>query len=317
MFISDKMKDIQLKKKDFDLLKILGTNSRASLRNISEELKISKQAASLKIKKLEVGIIAEYITIIDFFKLGYNNTHLYLKLQGIERKKHRENILELKKVGNISWIVTLFGDFDLAISIFYESLDEFHTILNKIYRIFGNSIKDKETFPILSQEIFLPQRRQTSILINPTKRIEISDKERKILNCIGTNARFNYANISPELKMECNTIKKNILRLQEKKIIRGYNLICNNNNLGNIWHICILNIVPGKNIKKIIEELRNKEEIPFISITVENKIIFDFICKNYESVRNFLNKLKIDFFNDIEGYRLLGVDELIKLKISF
>ena len=83
------MGKFKLNYKDQRLLELLDTNSRSTLVFLAEKLNLSKQAIRIKLKGfIQRGIILNYVSIINFFKLGYNNMHLYLMLQGIDKETY-------------------------------------------------------------------------------------------------------------------------------------------------------------------------------------------------------------------------------------
>src|SRR3989344_9006400 len=141
------MGKFKLNYKDQRLLELLDTNSRSTLVFLAEKLNLSKQAIRIKLKGfIQRGIILNYVSIINFFKLGYNNMHLYLMLQGIDRETYNRKIEEINKIREIVWIAELFGESDLGISILYKDISELSEILAKIDRIFGSFITQKEVY---------------------------------------------------------------------------------------------------------------------------------------------------------------------------
>ncbi len=143
--------------------------------------------------------------------------------------------------------------------------------------------------------------------------LNIERLDEKILSEIKNNARFNYLDLSIKLKKKPETIKKHILSLENKKIIKSYKLLLNYNRLGYLWHLCILNIVPGRGISNLLNYFKQEKRIPFVSITIENNIIIDFLSRDYQELKEFLNLLK-EKNKEIESYKILNVEKLIKLK---
>jgi len=60
------------------------------------KIKIESQKIIKAVKKLEkIGVIKNYYTVIDSFKLGYSCYRLYIKLQYATEKKKKEIIFFL------------------------------------------------------------------------------------------------------------------------------------------------------------------------------------------------------------------------------
>ena len=80
--------------------------------------------------------------------------------------------------------------------------------------------------------------------------------------------------------------------------------------------ICILNITPGSNLSSLLNLLKKENNVPFISTTIENNIIFDYVSKDYNELKEFLDKLQIEFSKIIDTYKILSVLNLEKLSDS-
>ncbi|MEK7548980.1 MAG: winged helix-turn-helix transcriptional regulator [Patescibacteria group bacterium] len=312
------MGKFKLNSKNLQLLELLDVNSRATLGFLAKKLNLSKQAIRIKINGfIQKGIILNYVSIIDFFKLGYNNAHLYLMLQGIEKKTYNKKIEELKKLKEIAWIAELFGEFNLGISILYKDISELSEILNKVNKIFGAFIIQKNIYFInkhfISKIKFISRDSKFIELSHDKKTLNINELDEKILSEIKNNARFNYFDLSDKFKKKPETIKKHILFLENENIIRGYKILLNYNGLGYLWNLCILKIFPAKSLSGLLASLKKEKRIPFVSVTIENNLIIDFLSADYQELRDFLNLLK-ERYKEIENYKILNIDKLIKLK---
>ncbi len=310
------MKEIKLNKKDFKLIEIICKNSKKSTLNISKELGISRQAVHKKLDKIRDRAILKFVTILNYPKLGYSNMHLYLKIQGVVRKDLIKKIKKAEDIENVTWVSTLMGDYDISLSIFFKSISELHRDLNKIYSIFKDSIRHKELHLIDEQfisHIVFSDKRKTIRRIGGDK-MKISDTDKKILNYIKSNSRFEWSKLISQLKLNYQTAKKHIKHLESEDIILGYGAIINYSTLDYSWNLCILNISSGHSLEKILEKIKIEKRVPFISTTVDNKIILDFVSRDYEELKEFLDKLKIEFPKEIEDYKILNIVNLRKLE---
>jgi DNA-binding Lrp family transcriptional regulator len=317
-YFNDIMDKFKLNYKDKRLLELLDINSRSTLGTLAEKLKISKQAIRIKLNGfIQKGIIINYVSIIDFFKLGYNNMHLYLMLQGIDKKVYHKKIEELVKLKEVAWTAELFGEANLGISILYKDTQELSEILTKINKIFNSFIIRRESHFIkmhfISRIDLISNYPETIKLCCDKKVITLEKIDEQILSEIKNNARFNYLDLSAKIKKKPETIKKHILFLEKNRIIRDYKILLNYNRLGYLWNLCILNITPGKDISHILNQFKEEKRIPFVSITIEDNIIIDFLSKDYQELKDFLNFFK-EKNKEIESYKILNVEKLIKLK---
>ena len=303
--------------KDLKLLGLLDINSRESLLNLSKKMGISSQAISKKIKHLLELNYFKFVTFIDLFSIGYNNAHVYLKLQGYERVDYEKFILEVSSIKGISWIAELFGDFDLGISFFYKSQLDLAKFIEKINSVGKNKIKEREIFFIKDHIISnVSFDKESDKIFN---KIELSDKyytlnkqESIILNKIKSNSRYSTYSLSEELKLDPKTINSYIKRLESLKIIRWYKIIPNYVKLNKMYNICLLDIKPGQNIQSLISFLEQERNIPFISCTFDNKIIFDYISQDYQELKDYVNILKNKFEDKILSYKVFSIEKIIK-----
>ena len=85
------MVDIDLK--DRKILYHLDLNCRQSNAQIGKKVGLSKEVVNYRIKKMEEeGIIKNYWTAINSFKLGYQVFRIYIKFQNVTEKKKQEII---------------------------------------------------------------------------------------------------------------------------------------------------------------------------------------------------------------------------------
>lgn len=301
------------------ILEILDRNCRATLREIATELRISKQAVHKKLLELQKKEISSYLTIINYYELGYNNIHLYLKIRGFEESQFETRLKSLNRLKNIAWLADFIGDFDIGISIFYKSLEDLEITLKKIYAILGKNILKKEMY-LLSRQI-IPiasskeiNRKYFEIVKTKNPEVRLSNLDNLILNKIVSNSRFNYLDVSENLGISRQTLKERIKNMEKKKIILGYKPLINYSSLGDSWSLCILKLFPIIDSSALLKILLKNRNIPFISITIDNSLIFDFKSKDHSQFKDFVKELKKDYNELIEDCLLLNVNKLHKLR---
>ncbi len=68
--------------KDRKILYELDKNARQTLSQIGKNVRLPKSVVAYRIKKLEeTGIIKNFYTVINFYKLGYINLAIYVNYQ--------------------------------------------------------------------------------------------------------------------------------------------------------------------------------------------------------------------------------------------
>ena len=81
---------VDLALKDRKILYELDLNCRQSNTQIGKKVGLSRQVVEYRIKKMEdEGVIQNYYTVIDTYKLGYTFYRYYINLQSISRKRNK------------------------------------------------------------------------------------------------------------------------------------------------------------------------------------------------------------------------------------
>lgn len=308
----------KLNLKDIKLLEILDINSRSSLKDISKKLNITKQACGKKIIQLKKNNIFKFNPVINYFNLGYNNLHMYFKLKNINSPEYDSIINNLEKDERITWIIRFFGDYDLGISIFFKTHLELKKILGGIYKLLGNYIIKEKKHWILKQfiqsfNITDTFKKNITVIENPGLNPDISSNELEIIKLLKQNCKMSFLELSKILDKKPVTVKKYLSSLEKKEIIPNYKILIDYNKIGFIWSLCYFKIKVNNNISTLINILNNENRIPFISITLEDDIIIDFLSKDYSELKDYINKIK-DEFPFIQEYFILNIDKLFKLK---
>lgn len=309
---------IKLKKKDIDLICLLDSNSRRNLSDLSKNLKISNQACNQKLKKLKNARIIKLITIIDYYKLGKNNIHIYYKLKGISDKERQKIINTLVSKNQIYWVVEFFGEKDLAISIIYTSIKELQEIINFIYDLMEEHILIEEKIQIVKQHILNfcvnnTDFREITTLEATNKKMNVTVLEQKIIKNIGKNARINYKKLSDDLNKNSKTITKCIKNLEKKQIIKKYKLLIDYNKLNYVWSLCYFKKEKKEKNNGLIKNLSLNKKIVFISETLEGNYILDIVSSDYSELKKTIEDIKIGNKN-ITDFSILNVDKIHKIK---
>ena len=83
----------KIDKYDKKILFELDQNSRKSAQQIARKVHLSKVSVINRINKLvKNGIIKNFITLVNYRKLGFSNFHVYYSLQNLSHEKEEEFI---------------------------------------------------------------------------------------------------------------------------------------------------------------------------------------------------------------------------------
>jgi Lrp/AsnC family leucine-responsive transcriptional regulator len=124
------------------IIKILNKNPKTHIINISNELKLTPEACSYRIKELtKKNIITSFSAILDGNKLNKIWAVFLFKVQNEEPNELKKFILS---ENNVSSFVNLLGDWNYSVTVFANNVKEIHTILMNFRNKFPEIIKEYE-----------------------------------------------------------------------------------------------------------------------------------------------------------------------------
>ncbi|MDP6647813.1 MAG: Lrp/AsnC family transcriptional regulator, partial [Candidatus Woesearchaeota archaeon] len=135
--------EIKFDKNDVKILKLLAPNSRISILEIAEKIKITPKTVASRIKHLENNkVIVGYRTMFDLEKLGYQYFKVHFNLHNITEQKEKMFRDYIKQHPNIIYDNEVLGGDDIEIEIQVKSLQDLRKIIEEIKTQFNSIIKN-------------------------------------------------------------------------------------------------------------------------------------------------------------------------------
>jgi len=144
---------------DFEILKIIVSNSRVSLVDMATKLKLSTKTIISRIKDLErKKIIIGYRTVFDLEKLGFQYYKVHFQLHNVSHDGKKEFKSYIKSHPNIIYDDEVLGGDDLEIELQVRDAIELRKIIEEIKERFGKMIKEYKTMLYYKEHkyLFLP-----------------------------------------------------------------------------------------------------------------------------------------------------------------
>jgi DNA-binding Lrp family transcriptional regulator len=131
--------------KDRKILYELDFDSRQSFSQLGKKVGLHRDVVAYRVNKLqEKGIIKNFYTEINEYKLGYSQVKFYLMYQNITPKIKQDIIDYLVKSSFINIVHSLEGQYDLCVISYVEKIPEFYNIwkdfIYKYRDFFSNQI---------------------------------------------------------------------------------------------------------------------------------------------------------------------------------
>jgi DNA-binding Lrp family transcriptional regulator len=218
--------------KDRQILYFLDRNSRQSFSKIAKKINIAKASVLYRVNKMiETGIIKNFYTVINPFKLGFIPFRFYLRFQYADPAIEKQIIDHFAHDPRAWWVASLNGKYSLAVNMLiknnHEFLDFWRTTLDK-YRYYIQ----EEVFSIYFQlcarnysylySSEVTQDIQKYIINNEEKKTTLTENEVALLRLLSNSARTPGVEIANHLNISPAGVNYLFKQLEKKEIILGY-----------------------------------------------------------------------------------------------
>lgn len=300
----------------------LDLNCRTPISRIAKKLRIGRNVANYRIKRLEKeGYIKNYISSLNLIPLGYKKYRIYFKIQQFSNQdKFVDFILKSK---NVIHFIKTQGYFDYSITIAVKSIKELDNFLMEIRTKFKDIIKEHHISILIYTKIF----KLSKLLLNKhenifktkkslgKKEIKIDEKDKKILRTLSQNANISLLDLSEKTNLSLDIVKYRLKKLNNT-LINSNRVILDINKLGYYHYIIMLkmNQITSSDQMKLDSWCTKKNNIIFYGKRLGN---FDFelsvAIQSIEELNSFFAELKKEFGSLIDSYELIINSELLKL----
>lgn len=199
---------------DKQILKELLENSRLPLFPIGKIVRLSRENVYYRIQNLiKQGIIRDFVASIDYESLGFQQFVVFIEFDKIDKEKESQIIEYLKKEESISWIGILSGNWSLTFDIFAKSNIELNDFIGKFFNSFEKNIGCYIILNLQESNYFFNKIIDKSISISNTKgkgNVKFDEIDLKILKKLNEDAKITYVDLSHDLNLSANAIKKRI-----------------------------------------------------------------------------------------------------------
>ncbi len=286
----------------------LDRNARIPEVQIAKKIGKSKEAVRYRIKKLvDSGIILRFTTWIDPIKIGYQTAKMYLHLANIPSKK-KEFIEYVKKDKRLFWLGIAEGVWNVGLTFFVKSNEEFFQLKNSLFSKFKDLIIESKTASVIAiyyhNKTFLHnEKSEWKSMFDSQSFYELDGMSKKVLRSFFKNSRENIATIAHNNKTSVDIVRNRMRKLEEQRIIEKYTIILNYEKLGYEFYKTFL----------YFKSLNEQELFRFMKYAMENPNIINFIkqisawdieleimCKSFVEYNEIISKLTEEFSKSIQ-----------------
>lgn len=297
--------------------------SNYSNKELSAELRKKPETISNHINSLiENKVIKHFYYSIDFTKLGYIQIKVYLKFLGIDKKN--EIIEFLKSLSNNIWIAELEGKYDLAASFLIKEISEIAEIHELLTNKFSNLISEKE-FLITKESSYFAfnydkELKNSEIIkyVLSNENYKLKDDEINLLRIIATNKKESLLEIANKNKVNYENAAYVLKKLKRDGIITSNKPFIDLRKIGFYLNkLCFsfkkYDPIVEKELKSFISKKNNATQ--YLKLIGHWDYEIEFIVKNKEQQKEFINEFRNIFKDYIQDYFILEIDEEHKMKL--
>lgn len=224
---------VKIDLKDRKILYQLDLNCRQSNTQIGKKVGLKKDVVAYRIKRMqEEGIIKNFWTAIDTFKLGYDVFRVYVSFQYVSQNIKNEIIQHFVNYKNTWTIKSHKGEINLATVIWTKNNYEFYRFwdetLNKYEDYFSKAIVSVYIQAICYKKSYLlgddynKSDREMYRSTCGAEGINIDEIDYKLLNEIAINARIPLIELAEKLGCSSQTVNYRLKNLIKSGIIQAF-----------------------------------------------------------------------------------------------
>jgi len=314
---------VKLDLNDYKILYYLDINSRQSLRTLSNKVRLPKSVVQYRIKRLEEkGVIKNFYTAIDFYKLGYINIGIHICYQYCTPLIEKQ-IIDHFKEHNLTWfIANVQGKYDLIVMFTVPNINHFFSFWKDTLFKFRNHFQLAE-FSFYPRSYYFPKtylltdnklkEDEKSIIVDGSEYTEINSMDYNILMEIALHARKPLTEIANKYNVSSAMIANRIRKLEKKSIIKGYKINIDYATLGLQLFNVQYTLKNYDNIHRIINYVKHQSNLISLSEVIGNcDLSMNYHIKDFNALHLIIKDILTHFPNDIKNRISLSYPEIFK-----
>lgn len=303
------MKKVDLK--DRKILYQLDINSRQSFSQIGKKVGLNRDVVASRVKKLqEKGIILNFSTNFDYFKLGFIPLRFYFKYQYVTHEIKKDIIDYFVKDKCSIVVYTLEGNFDLLVLAIVKNISEFYPFWKKTLQKYGDYFAQRVYSNYVGESIYRKSflidnkdDRTKYIIKRSSEKVNYDDVDLQILKLLTDNSRIPTIDIASKLNLTAKTINERIKRLIKSGIILRFDTVIDWNKLGYQFFKIDFYLKEYSKINQIIKYIEINPNLVFIDYTLGYADLeLEFYLKNINELHQIVEDLFKKFPGAIKNY---------------
>ena len=234
---------VKIDLKDRKILYELDLNCRQLNTQIGKKVGLKRDVVAYRIKRMqEDGIIKNFWTAINTFKLGYNVFRIYINFQYVSTDIKNKIIQHFINYNKTWAVVSIQGEIDLSVVIWVKDIYEFYQFWEKTLDLYEDYFAEA----IVSVYIKAVSYKKSILLPNEFKEserkmydttcggasVEIDEIDYKLLNELAMNARIPLIELAEKLGCSSQNVNYRVKNLIKRDIIKAFRVNIDLSKLG-------------------------------------------------------------------------------------
>jgi len=316
------MVDIDLK--DRKILYELDLDARQSLTQIGKKVGLKKDIVSYRIHRMQdEGIIKNFWTAINTFKLGYQVYRIYINFQYVSLQIKERIISHFVTHRNVWAVISLKAEVDFDVVVWVKDIYEFYTFWDKTLDEFEDYFA-KVTISLYveafnyKKSFLLPGHpdKEDRLLYRTTyggKPVEIDKVDYGLLNELAVNARVPLIDLAEKLGISSQAVNYRVNNLMKHGVINAFRVNVDLAKLGLQHYKLEIYLKDHKQRRAIWQYLREKPYCDTLNVAIGwSDLEFEIIVENVQQLGDIMEEIDATFPNAIKKQNFWIFDKVHK-----
>jgi DNA-binding Lrp family transcriptional regulator len=304
------MADIDLK--DRKILYELDLDCRQSNTQIGKKVGLKKDVVSYRIKRMqEEGIIRNFFTAINTFKLGYQVYRIYINFQYMSSQVKEKIIQHFISYRYVWAVISLKAEIDFDVIVWVKDIYEFYQFWNKTLDEFEDYFA-KVTISVYveafnyKKSYLLPNyhEKEDRLLYQTTcsgTSVEIDKIDYALLNEIAVNARIPMIDLAKKIGISSQAVNYRLNNLLKNGVINAFRVNIDTSKLGLSLYKLDIYLKDHKQRNAIWNFMKEKPYCDTLNVAIGwCDLEFELIVENVDQLGKIMDDLYSKFPNVIK-----------------
>jgi DNA-binding Lrp family transcriptional regulator len=302
------MVDIDLK--DRKILYELDLDCRQSNTQIGKKVGLKKDVVSYRINRMQdEGVIRNFWTAINTFKLGYNVFRIYINFHYVNTQIKNDIIQYFTDYKNSWAVISVKGPIDIDVVVWVKNIYDFYKFWDKTLERYEDYF-EKYTISIYIKAVgykksyLLGESTKSEKIMYKTicdgSTVSIDETDYKLLNELAINARIPLIELAEKLGSSSQTVNYRIKNLIDKGVIQAFRVNIDRSKLGlQLFKVDIF-LKEYKRRRDIIQYLGDKGYLECLNVaTGWSDIEPEIVAKDVDHLIQMMEEINHQYPNSV------------------